>query len=64
MKTWYKCPVCGQKLLMIDDSKEISGVFIQCKKHHGEIEVKNKSQSQSQSRPIDIGLVSQNQNQS
>lgn len=23
MKVWYTCPICGQKLCMIDDCKDI-----------------------------------------
>jgi len=41
-KEWWLCPVCGQKLLMIDKSKNIEGVYIKCKKHNGEVEVINQ----------------------
>lgn len=66
MKVWYKCPVCGQKIAQIDDSKSIEGVYVWCKKHKGEVEIINivKSQNQSQSRSIKIDLVSQCQSQS
>ena len=42
MKKWYYCPVCGFKLLMVDSSKKIEGVFIKCKKHGMEVEIKNE----------------------
>jgi len=41
-KEWWLCPVCGFRILMIDPSKRIEGVFIKCKKHSGEVEVKNE----------------------
>jgi len=41
-KEWWLCPVCGQKLLMIDKTKKIEGVYIICKKHGKEIEIKNE----------------------
>lgn len=39
-KDWYNCK-CGQKLLKIDTTKKIEGVYIFCKKCKNEIEVKN-----------------------
>lgn len=30
MKQWYYCPVCGQKLLMVEPSKKFEGVYIKC----------------------------------
>lgn len=41
MIKWYKCPICGQKALRIDDTKNISGVFTKCKKCKQEYEVRN-----------------------
>lgn len=41
MKTWFICPICGQKLLIIDKAKNIEGVYIKCKKCKQEIEVTN-----------------------
>lgn len=40
-KEWYLCTCCKQKLLMIDPSKKIEGVYIKCKKCRNEIEIKN-----------------------
>lgn len=40
-KEWYNCPVCGQKLLKINPSKKIEGVYIKCKKCRQEVEVNN-----------------------
>ncbi|APM39443.1 hypothetical protein [Clostridium kluyveri] len=49
MKVWYECPYCGKKLAMIDDTQNISGVFIKCRNKHcnREIEIKNDIESQS-----------------
>jgi len=41
MKEWFVCPICGQKLLMIDKTKNIEGVYIKCKKCKQEVEIKN-----------------------
>lgn len=41
MKIWFKCPICGQKLLKVDDTKKIEGVYLMCKKCHQEIEIVN-----------------------
>lgn len=40
MKQWYKC-VCGTKLAMIDDTKEIEGVYCKCKTCKREVEIIN-----------------------
>lgn len=67
MKTWYKCPICGQKLAKIDPVKYTGGMYLWCRKHKGEIEVKigeSQNQSQSQSRStMKVDLVSQSQSQ-
>jgi transcription initiation factor IIE alpha subunit len=42
VKVWFLCPVCGQKLLIIDKTKFIEGVFAWCKRHKGNIEIKNE----------------------
>jgi transcription elongation factor Elf1 len=41
-KVWYVCPICNQKLLMINPVKSIEGVYVKCKKCHQEVEVINK----------------------
>lgn len=40
-KEWWYCPICGQKLLMINKANKIEGVYIKCKKCSKEVEVKN-----------------------
>ncbi len=47
MKAWYKCPICKKKIAMIDDNKNISGVFLKCKYCKNEIEIKNNIESQN-----------------
>ncbi|MBL4935087.1 hypothetical protein JK636_04865 [Clostridium sp. YIM B02515] len=42
VKEWFICPVCGKKLLLIDKTKSIEGVYAWCKKHKGNIEIKNE----------------------
>ncbi len=42
MKVWFKCPCCGQNIAKIDNSKNIEGVFLSCKRCRNEVEVKNK----------------------
>lgn len=49
MKVAYKCPNCGKKLAMIDNSKNISGVFVPCRNKYcpiKEVEIKNNIESQ------------------
>lgn len=38
-REWYKCPDCGKKLAIYDNTASCSGVFIQCKKCKKEIEI-------------------------
>jgi hypothetical protein len=40
MKSWYKCK-CGTKLAMIDDTKNIEGVYVKCKCCKREVEIVN-----------------------
>jgi C4-type Zn-finger protein len=42
MKEWFKCPVCGKKLCMIDTDKNIEGVYLKCPNCKQEVEVINK----------------------
>lgn len=37
---WYKCPVCGQKILKISKEAQSRGLYIKCKKCKNEIEIK------------------------
>lgn len=37
---WYKCPICGQKILKISKEAQSKGLYIKCKKCKNEIEIK------------------------
>lgn len=37
---WYKCPICGQKILKISEIAQSKGLYIKCKKCKNEIEIK------------------------
>lgn len=39
-RKWYRCPKCGQKILIYDDAAECHGVYVRCKACGDEIEVK------------------------
>lgn len=39
-RDWYKCPYCGQKLLLYDNTAKSKGIYIKCKKCGKEIEIK------------------------
>lgn len=39
-RRWYRCPHCGQKILIYDDTTRCKGIYIPCKKCRREIEVK------------------------
>lgn len=40
-RKWYRCPVCGTKLLIYDNTAKIDGgIFIKCKCCKNEIEIK------------------------
>ena len=39
-KTWYRCPICGQKILKVNGLAKSQGLFIKCKKCKNEIEIK------------------------
>jgi hypothetical protein len=41
-KEWFLCPVCKFKILIIDKNKFIEGVYAWCRKHKGNIEIKNE----------------------
>lgn len=38
-KTWYRCPVCGQKILKIKENAKASKLYIKCKRCKNEIEI-------------------------
>lgn len=39
-REWYRCPICGQKLLQKNKDGESKDIFIKCKKCKNEIEIK------------------------
>ena len=40
-RSWYKCPECGTKLVLYDNTAVLSGgIFIKCKTCKNEIEIK------------------------
>lgn len=39
-RKWYRCPKCGQKILIYDDTAECHGVYVRCKACGDEIEIK------------------------
>ena len=39
-RDWYKCPTCGKKLVIRDNTAFCRGVFIICKQCKNEIEIK------------------------
>lgn len=39
-RSWYLCPVCGQKLLIYDDTAKCTHVYLRCKKCGKEVEIK------------------------
>lgn len=38
-REWYKCPHCGTKLLLFDNTANCKGVYIKCKTCKREIEI-------------------------
>lgn len=41
-RQWYRCPHCGQKLLLYDSFSACNGVFVVCKRCKKEVEIKIK----------------------
>lgn len=39
-RKWFKCPHCGKKLVLYDNTAKASGVFIKCKNCKNEVELK------------------------
>lgn len=41
-RQWYKCPLCGTKLCVYDNTANLNGgIFIKCKTCKKEIEIKH-----------------------
>lgn len=40
VRKWYKCPVCGTKLAICDNTAKSHGVYIKCRVCKNEIEIK------------------------
>jgi transcription elongation factor Elf1 len=36
---WFKCPICGQKILKISHNAQAQGIYIKCKKCKNIIEI-------------------------
>lgn len=43
MEKWYKCPICGQKILKYEENAKSEKVYIKCKKCKNIIEIKIES---------------------
>nr|DAM20580.1 MAG TPA: zinc-ribbon domain protein [Caudoviricetes sp.] len=39
-REWYRCPGCGKKALIYDNTAHCSGVYLKCKNCGREFEVK------------------------
>ena len=39
---WYRCPECGQKLFLYDNTAQAHGIYVKCKKCGSNVEVKIK----------------------
>ena len=37
---WYRCPYCGKKLLIFNDTAKCDGVFINCRECRREVKIK------------------------
>ena len=42
-REWYRCPHCGQKLLVYTDTAECSDLYMKCRKCRKEVEIKIKN---------------------
>nr|DAF80996.1 MAG TPA: zinc-ribbon domain protein [Caudoviricetes sp.] len=40
IRKWYRCPVCGCKLLIYDNTTVCTNVFIKCRTCKKEVEIK------------------------
>ena len=39
-RKWFRCPYCGKKLLIYDDTAQCDGVYINCRECKREIKIK------------------------
>ena len=39
-RKWYRCPYCGKKLLIYEDTAKCSGVYLNCRECKREINIK------------------------
>lgn len=37
---WFRCPYCGKKLALYDNTTQCNGVFLKCKNCKNEVELK------------------------
>lgn len=42
-RKWHRCPVCGTKLAIIDNTTECRNLFIKCRTCKNEIEINIKA---------------------
>nr|DAE73358.1 MAG TPA: DNA-directed RNA polymerase [Caudoviricetes sp.] len=51
-RKWYRCPYCGKKLLIFNDTAKCDGVFINCRECRREVKIKIQSTCEPLSRAI------------
>ena len=39
-RKWFRCPYCGKKLLIYDDTAKCDGVYINCRECKREVKIK------------------------
>ena len=39
-RKWFRCPYCGKKLLIYDDTAECNGVYLNCREFRKEVKIK------------------------
>jgi predicted RNA-binding Zn-ribbon protein involved in translation (DUF1610 family) len=41
-RKWYRCPECGKKLVIYDNTAACQGVFLKCRECDKEVEIRIK----------------------
>lgn len=39
MRRWYKCPYCGKKLFVYDNTVKCKGIYLRCRQCRKEIKI-------------------------
>ena len=39
-RKWFRCPCCGKKVLIYDDTAKCDGVYINCRECKREVKIK------------------------